>query len=1156
MSKRIARRSIAALLAAVMMFTAVPVSASAAEAGDVAEIADATGEVLDEASEESRTEAAEEVLEEDGGEKDGTSCDTEEQAPKSEESSKSETEQTEGQTDKDALDEDGTSASEDNGDMAEIEVDDDSMVTEEGAEEITEDLAEESKAEAEIGEGATVGGIALYAASDFTQSQAVDWINNQINKSIGSGQCVDLISGYLNYLGIARISGNAIDYASKAPPAGWQAINGASIQAGDIVIWTNSPYGHVALAVSDSEVVEQNYNNNSKCTKNLMVKPGFNRYQTGDYWGVWRPNFKTSPPPIDRVKGSYMDTGYSRVIPDGYYHITSSFGDKWWLTISESSTADGGNVEVNDYSGKDFECDEQLFYFKFLDDGDGRGFYKITNKLSGKCLDVERASEYMRDENGNLTNVQQWEDNGSSAQRWAIREIDGGEKGLLYIFKARNSGFCLDLFGGEDNLNNDIRNISMYEDNESPAQLWRLVPYAPAVGQTIEDGEYQIVSSTAESKAVGAAENINGANIELSSSYKGDYRQTYDVKYLGNGYYSIINKHSGLSLDVAGHSRTLGTNVWLWDYIDYDVDYDAQKWIIQPCENGSYNIISKCNGLYLHLDGADAADGANINMWSWGADNTIKWKFIPYAQSKLSTPTSTLSNSSEVDAGTEFYLNKNGADTIYFTWDGTTPTRQSAEYSDSTGLTIPTGQTTCTLKAFGVKEGYQDSDILEITYTVRQKKPSGEGGGSTEGGNTGEEGGSTGEDTPNPEDDDLQDGVKWHYNEQNVAYKDLSQYGRITTTIKPKIYDGTPYKPAVKVTATENGKTVTLTEGPDYRVLYYNNIHAGTGSVTVKGNGVYKGTISKKFEIKKKSCKKLKVVTNSMLTGDSRTPEIYVYDGKALLKESKDYVLDGITQNFTATKGTKQIYVIAAQDSDYEGMTTAKITVYDADKGRIKGIIDRPENVNLSQSTYQYSGKVCKPTAVVTVDGNILTQGKDYTIKYQNNKDAGTAFAIIKGKGSYVGSIVKEFTIEPSNAEFTLKKPIAAVTYNGKLKKPKVTVMVEGKTLKLNKDYTLSYTNNLQATDSAKVTVRGKGNYADAPTKVFYFTIKPCHIKKASVKGRQGSLIITHAKHTLVEGVDYDVIYGAAAGKGKISVTIKAKEGSSFTGEVSKKVKH
>ena len=59
MSKRIGQNSIAALLAAVMVFTAVPVSASASEAVDVAD------EALEEVSSESGIEAAEEVLEEE-----------------------------------------------------------------------------------------------------------------------------------------------------------------------------------------------------------------------------------------------------------------------------------------------------------------------------------------------------------------------------------------------------------------------------------------------------------------------------------------------------------------------------------------------------------------------------------------------------------------------------------------------------------------------------------------------------------------------------------------------------------------------------------------------------------------------------------------------------------------------------------------------------------------------------------------------------------------------------------------------------------------------------------------------------------------------------------------------------------------------------------
>lgn len=1024
------------------------------------------------------------------------------------------------------------------------------------------------------------------AASDITRDEALAWVNSKAGQQLDyagryGAQCTDLIYYYYQYLGAAVLVGNASAYATNALPAGWNRIrfnaNVKDVQPGDIAVWTG-PYasGHVAIVVSADangfHVAEQNYAVGADGTYDYGDVPCAIRYHEGYRNGssllncVIRPNFKA-----EREHGSYWEEGYYQVIPDGDYHIVSSLGDQWWLTNAGFDMNDGGNVQLWEYG--DMDCEDHLYHFEFIPDGKGigRGFYKITNKLSGKCLDSAGANEWLYDQStGRRTNVQQWTDSSndnSNGQRWAVNEIDGGDKGMLYTFQARCSGYYIDL---EDAKTESGTNISMWKgDGTVPAQQWRLIPWAPSVGRTIDDGTYQIAPIAAEHKVLSASGTNpeSGANIELNS-YKGDYRHTFDVKYLGDGYYSIINSYSGASLDVADASRKLGTNIKLWEYGE---GKNAQKWIIKSCGDGYYNVVSKCNGLYLDLEGGNVQDGTNISLWKWYEGSTNqKWKFIPCKKTKLQSPTSTLSNITAVEAGTKFWLDGNGADEIYFTWDGTEPTRNSMKYSNfkNTGLQIPTQGTTCTLKAFGVKEGYEDSNVSVFIYTIKQNAPenpseeesasepessSAEESVPTEEGSTTEESEADKESPDFPEDEDPQDGVKWNYNEEKVIYKDLSMHGEIAAAIKPKTYDGTPYRPAVKVTATENGKKVTLTEGTDYRVLYFNNTHAGTATVTVRGNGIYKGTISRKFEIKKKPCKKLKVLTDSMPTGDTSAPKVYVYDGSVLLKENKDYILDGITPNLTATKGRKQIYIIAASYSDYEGTTTAKLTVYDADQSRIQGIINSPECVKLSQSTYPYTGKACKPTAVVTINGQTLTAGKDYAITYQNNKETGTAFAIITGKGAYAGSVVKEFTIKPSDGEFTLKKPIAAPTYNGRLQKPKLTVMANGKTLKPNKDYTLTYTNNLHATDRAKVTVRGRGNYTNIPTKTFYFTINPCHIKKASVKGIQGSLTITYAKHLLVEGVDYDIIYGDAAGKNKITVTIKAKEGSSFTGEVIKK---
>ena len=58
-------------------------------------------------------------------------------------------------------------------------------------------------------------------------------------------------------------------------------------------------------------------------------------------------------------------------------------------------------------------------------------------------------------------------------------------------------------------------------------------------------------------------------------------------------------------------------------------------------------------------------------------------------------------------------------------------------------------------------------------------------------------------------------------------------------------YTGKEIKPSV--TVKYSGKT--LKQGTDYTVSYSNNIKSGTGTITIKGIGEYKGTVTNKFNI-------------------------------------------------------------------------------------------------------------------------------------------------------------------------------------------------------------------------------------------------------------------------------------------------------------------
>ena len=76
--------------------------------------------------------------------------------------------------------------------------------------------------------------------------------------------------------------------------------------------------------------------------------------------------------------------------------------------------------------------------------------------------------------------------------------------------------------------------------------------------------------------------------------------------------------------------------------------------------------------------------------------------------------------------------------------------------------------------------------------------------------------------------------------------------------------------------------------------------------------------------------------------------------------------------------------------------------------------------VSIPYSSYTYSGKEIKPVPTVKNEkGVVLTAGKDYLVKYQNNIKVGygTAKIVITGTGDYTGTMTKYFTIKPAKQD-------------------------------------------------------------------------------------------------------------------------------------------
>ncbi|MBQ9438497.1 MAG: Ig-like domain-containing protein, partial [Lachnospiraceae bacterium] len=111
-----------------------------------------------------------------------------------------------------------------------------------------------------------------------------------------------------------------------------------------------------------------------------------------------------------------------------------------------------------------------------------------------------------------------------------------------------------------------------------------------------------------------------------------------------------------------------------------------------------------------------------------------------------------------------------------------------------------------------------------------------------------------------------------------------------------------------------------------------------------------------------------------------------------------------------------------------------------------------------------YTGQAVTLPDLHVYDGKrMLKEGKDYTLKYANNKDAGAKkqpSVTVKFMGSYKGSVTRTFVIEPfdiSQDESGIKAHSASAVFKAGMKFPAPTVEWNGTKLKANKDYSVAY---------------------------------------------------------------------------------------------------
>jgi hypothetical protein len=147
--------------------------------------------------------------------------------------------------------------------------------------------------------------------------------------------------------------------------------------------------------------------------------------------------------------------------------------------------------------------------------------------------------------------------------------------------------------------------------------------------------------------------------------------------------------------------------------------------------------------------------------------------------------------------------------------------------------------------------------------------------------------------------------------------------------------------------------------------------------------------------------------------------------------------------------------------------------------------------------------------------------------------------------------------ISISKASVTLSTSTYA--YDGKAKKPGVTVKLNGKTLKNGTDYTVSYSNNTKV-GTATVKITGKGNYTGSVSKTYNIknNFKKATVSGISTKAFTGknitqSFTVKYNGKTLKKGTDYTVSYLSNKNIGTATVKVTGK--GSYAGTITKTFK-
>ncbi|MCR5145583.1 MAG: fibronectin type III domain-containing protein [Lachnospiraceae bacterium] len=276
----------------------------------------------------------------------------------------------------------------------------------------------------------------------------------------------------------------------------------------------------------------------------------------------------------------------------------------------------------------------------------------------------------------------------------------------------------------------------------------------------------------------------------------------------------------------------------------------------------------------------------------------------------------------------------------------------------------------------------------------------------------------------------------------------------------------------------------------------------------------------------------------------NKRPEIKLTlsSGTVTLEEGVDYDISYYSDTYQSaedadtynTKGSiNKILATVTGKGDYYGSFVIDYRIQPVDFNNESKTFDVTDANNF---TKVYDGENIVPALTIKYNTMTLIEGTDYTLDVKTaGPNVGRYVVTVTGIGNYYGTMVKQYQITEANLSDYTIADIEDQIYTGKKIAPSVVVSKDGVALTLDKDYEVSYSNNINVgEDTATVTVTGKGNYAGTITKNFSIVTRDitgnANLTFSSIEDQTYTgyaltpeFNVYYDGKQLVKGVDYEI---------------------------------